>query len=82
MIDPREEQARMQCQVQPQAQYKIRALNLSVQQKIMLKPALTFIQLGASLYLMEFVKPYMPQIMVASFLAVGLILFQAIRDQF
>lgn len=51
--------------------------NLTVGQKVIFKPALTFLQIGASIYLSELLKPVILPVLLISMTIVLLVVFKA-----
>ncbi len=56
---------------------KFRVNNLTLGQKAALKPALTFLQIGASFYLSELIKPILLPVLILSLAVVLLVVLKA-----
>jgi hypothetical protein len=54
--------------------------NLSFTQGVLVKRALSLLQLGAGFYLVDVIKPYIVPVMLVSLGTIGVILFQAVVE--
>jgi hypothetical protein len=54
--------------------------NLSFARSVLVKRALSLLQLGAGFYLVDVIKPYIIPLMLVSLGTIGVILFQAVVE--